>query len=93
MSYQKTADVVPIPDPYDFSDLVAMTRSELREQLAVTIAALCTELELCAYIRATDGRTNEFFEREGHRDSLTEQKWLILKLIDTVSPVDTANAT
>ena len=61
-----------------------MARSELRQELASTIAALCTEIELCAYIRATDGRTNEFFEREGHRDALQEQKWLILKLLDTV---------
>jgi len=61
-----------------------MTRSELREQLAIIIASLCTELELCAYIRSTDGRSNEYFEHEGQRDSLTERKWLILKLIDTI---------
>lgn len=65
-----------------------MTRSELREQLATTIATLCTELELCAYIRATDGRSNEYFEHEGHRDALQEQKWLIIKLLDTVPDGD-----
>lgn len=65
-----------------------MTRSELRQELAKTVADLCTELELCAYIRATDGRTNEYFEHEGHRDALQEQKWLTIKLLDTAEDFD-----
>jgi hypothetical protein len=79
------------PDPYSFSDLLHASRSELREALATTVAQLCTELETCAFIRATDGRNSEYYEHEGHRDALTEQKWLILKLIDTIDSFDTTS--
>lgn len=75
---------MPNPDPYQFTDLVTATRSELRQELATIVSELCTELELTAYIRATDGRSNEFYEREGRVASLTERKWLVIKLLDTV---------
>jgi hypothetical protein len=41
-------------------------------------------IEHTAFLRATDGRGSEFFEAEGRRDSLVEQKWLILRLLDTI---------
>lgn len=76
--------MAPYPDPYQFADLLDMGRSELRHELATIVGELCTELELCAYIRSTDGRSNEYFEHEGHRDALTERKWLVIKLLDTI---------
>jgi hypothetical protein len=72
------------PDPYSFSDLLHASRSELREELVATVAQLCTELETCAFIRSTDGKNAEYVEHEGHRDALNEQKWLIIKLLDTI---------
>lgn len=71
------------PDPYSFSDLLVASRSELREHLATTVADLCTALEHTAFLRSTEGRGAEFFESEGRAQALQEQKWLILKLIDT----------
>ncbi len=71
-----------IPDPYSFSDLLHMGRSELRYELADTVAQLATYYERVAFLRATDGRGPEYFEAEGHRDALVEQKWLIIKLME-----------
>lgn len=79
---------MPNPDPYQFTDLLDLGRSELRRELSVVVAELCTELELTAYIRATDGRSNEFYEHEGHVNVLTERKWLVIKLLDTISNGD-----
>ena len=70
------------PDPYDFSDLLTLGRSELRQHLAQTVAELCTMYEQVAFIRATATNKDEHLEAAGHRDALNEQKWLILKLMD-----------
>jgi len=70
------------PDPYNFSDLLDMSRSELRKHLAQTVAELCTAHEQTAFVRATSTYKDEYFEYAGHRDALVEQKWLILKLME-----------
>jgi hypothetical protein len=70
------------PDPYDFSDLLTLGRSELRDHLAKTVAELCTMHEQVAFLRATSPHKDEYLEAAGHRDALVEQKWLILKLMD-----------
>lgn len=71
-----------IPDAYSFSDLLHMGRSELREELTKTVADLCHYIEHTAFLRSTEGRGAEYFESEGHRDALVEQKWLIMKLME-----------
>jgi hypothetical protein len=53
-------------------------------QLAKTVAELCTQMERCAFIDATEGRKGEYVEAAGHRDALNEQKWLIFNLMGTV---------
>lgn len=70
------------PDPYDFSDLLHMGRSELRRELAQTVAELATAYELTAFVRVTSPHKDEYLEHAGHRDALNEKKWLILKLMD-----------
>jgi len=72
------------PDPYSFSDLLTMGRSELRGELAETVSALCTAIEHVAFLKATSGKSAETIEAEGHRDALNEQKWLIQHLMDTL---------
>lgn len=76
--------LTPSPvDPYSFTDLLHASRSELREQLATTVALLCDAIEHAAYLRSVEGRGSEFFVVDGRLRALDEQKWLILKLIDT----------
>ena len=70
------------PDPYDFSDLLAMGRSELRVELAQCVAELATMHERCAFIKATDPKSPEYNEYAGTRDALNEKKWLIMKLME-----------
>jgi hypothetical protein len=70
------------PDPYDFSDLLDLGRSELRKELAATVAELATAIELTAFIRVTSNHKDEYYEYAGHRDALTEKKWLIMKLME-----------
>jgi len=70
------------PDPYNFSDLLTLSRSELRVHLAKTIAELCTMYEHVAFIRATSPHKDEYLEAAGHRDALIEQKWLIVRLME-----------
>jgi len=70
------------PDPYDFSDLLTCSRSELRTHLAKTIAELATMYEHVAFLRVTATIKDEYYEAQGHRDALIEQKWLILRLME-----------
>lgn len=72
------------PDPYDFSDLLTLGRSELRQELALCIAELATFHERVAFIKATDPKSAELHEYTGTRDALNEKKWLILKLMEDV---------
>jgi hypothetical protein len=70
------------PDPYDFSDLLHASRSELRAELTRTVAELATTFERIAFIQATAPKSDEKYEYTGTRDALNEKKWLILKLMD-----------
>ncbi len=71
-----------VPDPYSFSDLLAMSRSELRVRLVKVIEQLATMHEHVAFIRATSTVASERYEYEGHRDALIEEKWLVMKLME-----------
>lgn len=84
----KGAHIPSAPDPYDFSDLLTMGRSELREHLVQTVSELATMHEHVAFIRATSPHKDEYIEAAGHRDALVEQKWLILRLLDLVGVPD-----
>lgn len=70
------------PEPYNFSDLLTLGRSELRVELVRVIEQLCTAHEQFAYIKATSTYKDEILELQGHRDALIEEKWLILKLME-----------
>lgn len=75
--------MVAAPDPYDFSGLLAMGRSELREAYCETVSELATTHERVAYMKIT-GTPSDRYEYEGIREALTEKKWLILKLMEDV---------
>lgn len=70
------------PDPYDFSDLLVMDRSELRVELAQCVGELATFHERVAFVKATDPKSPELHEYTGTRDALIEKKWLILRLME-----------
>lgn len=73
------------PDPYNFSDLLYMGRSELRAELCQCVAELATFHEKVAFLRATESpKSGEAIEAAGTRDALVEKKWLLLKLMDDV---------
>jgi hypothetical protein len=70
------------PDPHDFSDLPAKSRSELREDLARTVAELCDCTATLAFVKNT-GDVSEKVEYTALKEILTERKWLIYNLMVT----------
>lgn len=70
------------PDPYDFSDLLVLGRSELRAELTQCVSELATKIEHVAFLKCTDPKGWEGIEATGQRDALNEKKWLIMKLME-----------
>jgi hypothetical protein len=72
------------PDPYDFSDLPAMSRSELRVELSKVTAELCDCYSTLAFVK-TAGDVSEKTEYTALKDILTEKKWLIVNLLGSAN--------